>query len=66
MQPLRARVDLGAMAIKGTPHSPKLEHYWRLTIRLFSVIPKTLIEGILHGEVQSVYSTAPTNWANII
>ena len=29
MLPLQARVDL---------HSPKLQHYWNLTIRLFSVI----------------------------
>ena len=26
------------MAINGTPHSPKLQHYWNLPIRLFSVI----------------------------
>ena len=44
---LRTRVDLGAMAIKGTLHSPKLQHYWRLTIRLFSVICRTLVGGVL-------------------
>ena len=34
---------------RGTPHSPKLQHYWNLTIRLFSVISRTLIEegGVL-------------------
>ena len=41
--PLLDRVDLGAIAIRGTPHSPKLEHYWSLTSRLFSVISKTLM-----------------------
>ena len=43
--PLRSMVDLGAMAIKGTPHSPKLQHHWKLTIRLFSVISRTLVGG---------------------
>ena len=32
---------------RGTTHSPKLEHYWNLTIRLFCVIPRTLIGGVL-------------------
>ena len=36
---LRVRVD--------TPHSPKLQHYWSLTIRLFSVISRTIVGGIL-------------------
>ena len=27
-------------------HSPKLQHYWNLT-RLFSVINRTLVEGVL-------------------
>ena len=35
------------MVIKGYSHSPKLQHYWNLTIRLFSVISKILIEGVL-------------------
>ena len=30
---------------KSTPHSPKLKYYWSLTIRLFSVILKTLVTG---------------------
>ena len=41
MLPLWARVNLGARAMKGTPHSPKLEHYWNLTIRSFSIISRT-------------------------
>ena len=43
--PFRTRADLGAMAKKGTPHSPKLQRYWNLTIRLFSIIFRTLIGG---------------------
>ena len=42
---------------RGTLHSPKLQHYWNLTIRLFSVISRTII-AIL-AEKQSVYSMAP-------
>ena len=56
--PFRVRVDLGAMAIK-------LQHYWNLTIRLFSVISRTHIGWGSYPsiEVQSVYSTAPADWA---
>ena len=33
---------------RGTPHSPKLQHCWNLTIRLFSVISRTLVvRGVL-------------------
>ena len=47
MRLLRAIEDLGAMPIKGTLHSLKLQHYWSLTIRLLSVISRTLVgEGI--------------------
>ena len=31
----------------GAPHSPKLQHYWNLTIRLFGVISRTLIRRML-------------------
>ena len=44
----------------------KPQHYWNLTIRLFSVIYRTLIGGGRSypvAEVQSVYSTAPADWA---
>ena len=71
-------------------YSPKPQHYWDLTIRLFSVISKTLVGRDLtplqrcswcilqpqptgqhslwggsypFAEVQSVYSTAPADWA---
>ena len=30
---------------RGTPHSPKLQPYWNLTIRLFSIIYRTYISG---------------------
>ena len=46
-------------------HSPKLQHYWNLTIRLFSVISRTLIGGSYpSAEMQLVYSTALDNWTN--
>ena len=52
---------------RGTPHSQKLQHYWNLTIRLFSVISRTLVllgEGSYpSAEKQSVYSTAPADLA---
>ena len=32
---------------RDTPHSLNLQHYWNLTIRLFSVIARTLIGGVL-------------------
>ena len=32
---------------RGTPHSPKLQHYWNPTIRLFSIISMTLTGLIL-------------------
>ena len=39
---------------RGTLHSPTLQHYWNLTISLFSVISRTLFVG--YAEMQSVYS----------
>ena len=46
MLPRRARVDLGAMAMKGYSTFPKApQHCWNLTIRLFSVISRTLVRG---------------------
>ena len=32
---------------RSTLHSPKLQHYWNLTIRLLSFISRTLIRGVL-------------------
>ena len=31
----------------GTPHSSNLQHYWSITIRLFSVISRTLVGEVL-------------------
>ena len=48
----------------GTLHSPKIQHYWSLTIRLFSVISRTLVgESYPSAEMQSVCSTAPADLA---
>ena len=49
---------------RGTLYSPKLQHYWNLTIRLFSIISRTLVGvGVSYpsGEKQLVYSTALTD-----
>ena len=54
MQSLQARVDLGAMAMKGTLQSQKLQHYWNLTITLFSVISRNFVgESYSSAEMQS-------------
>ena len=48
---------------RGDPHFPKLQHYWNLTVRLFSVISRTLIGGVLPlTKKQLVYSIARANW----
>ena len=39
----------GAMAMKGTPYSPKLQYCWNFTIRLFSVISTTLVVVVVGG-----------------
>ena len=43
----------------GALHFPKLQHHWNLTIRLFSVLSRTLVGGWSYtsAEKQSVYST---------
>ena len=45
MLPYWARVDLGVIAMKG--RSAKYQHHWNLTIKLFSVIFRTLVAGVL-------------------
>ena len=48
----------------GILHSPKLQNYWNLTIRLFRVITgHSLGESYTSAEMQSVYSAAPADWA---
>ena len=45
----RTKTDKGIVCLAGhlysvtTLHSPKLQHYWSLTIRLFIVITRTLV-----------------------
>ena len=54
--------DLGT--ITGTLHSPKLQHYWSPTIRLFSVISRqSLGTSYPSAGLQSEYSIAPVDWA---
>ena len=35
---------------RGTQHSPKLQHYWNLTFRLFSVVYRILVVYILQSQ----------------
>ena len=65
MLPLQARVDLGAMEIKGYSAFPKAQalpecHH---QICLMSYPGHLLGESYFSAEVQSVYFTAPANWA---
>ena len=49
---------------RGTPHSPKPQYYWSPTIRLFSVISRILVRGVLPLCRDAViYSAAPAGWA---
>ena len=50
MLPLQPKSTWQQWKWRGTPHSPKPQHYWGLTIRLFSVISRALIKlgGFLH------------------
>ena len=50
-----------------TLHSPKLQHYWNLNIRLFSVICRTFVGGWSYpsAEMQSVYSITPADWLRL-
>ena len=60
-------MDLGVMAMKGYATFTKApEILGNLTIRLFSINIRILVgEGGSYpsAEVQSVYSTAPADWA---
>ena len=48
------------MAMKGYSHSPKLQHYLSIGIRLFNVIYRTLVvESLRLTEMQSVYFYGP-------
>ena len=47
VRPFRARVNMGAITMKGTPYFSKLQYYWILTIRLFNSISRTLVGGVV-------------------
>ena len=40
---------------RGNPYSPKLKHFWSLAIRLFSVITRKLIEGLICRDAVEVF-----------
>ena len=66
MLPRWARVDLGAMAMKGYSAFPKAPALLESHHEIFSVISRTLVGGggaYPSAEKQSVYSTAPADWA---
>ena len=66
MLPLRARVDLGAMAMKEYSAFPKAPALLEPHHQIVSChIQDTLYGGGSYpsAEVQSVYSTAPADWA---
>ena len=47
----------------GTQHSSKLQHYWSLAIRMFSVISRTLVGGsltLLQRSSQGILQPQPT------
>ena len=53
--------------LKGSLHSPKLQHYRNLAIRSFSVVPGHSIRvSYASAEMQSVYSTVPADWAEMV
>ena len=66
MLPFQARVDLGAMAMKGYSAFLKVPELLETHIRLLSVIYRTLMgggESYPCAEVLSMYFTAPVDWA---
>ena len=49
---------------RGTPHSPKLQYYWKLIIRLLTVLSCTLVWGVLLHFIYAVsvlYSPSQVN-----
>ena len=46
--PLQGSVNLGEMTINGYSAFPRLQHFWSHSIKLFRVISRTLVEGVLH------------------
>ena len=62
--PLRARVTCEQKQWRGTLHSPKLQYYLNLSIRLFCVISRILVRWVLPlcREAVSVFYS-PVDWA---
>ena len=67
MLPLRVRVDLGAMAMKGCAAFPKAPALLEPYHQIFCLISKTLLRRVSYpsAEMQSVYSIAPENFEGI-
>ena len=63
--PLRVRVGVRAMAMKGPPHSLNLQG-WSLSIRWFNVLSGTLFGAGFYSsaDIQSMYSTVQADWAS--
>ena len=60
MLKLRARVDVGAMAMKG------FSAFFKAPALLFNVISRTFVrEFYPSAKIQSVYSTAPGDWLKV-
>ena len=66
MLPLWGKADFEWWRWRCSPHSPKLQYYWNLTIRLFSVIFRTLVGRcltLLPRSSQCILHPSPGNWA---
>ena len=63
MLPLRVRMDLGAVAIKGYPVFPKAPALRKPHHQLFDVITgHSFEESYPSTQMQSMYSAAPAYW----
>ena len=58
----RTRVNMGSTAIKGYSTFSKFQNYWSLTIRLFSVISRTLVRGVLSFCKKTVCGSCSPSW----
>ena len=64
--PLRARVDMGVMAVEGEPHSQSFSITGNSPSDCLVSYSRHLLGGGSYpsAEMQSVYSRAPTDWAS--
>ena len=52
---------------RGTLHFSQLQHYWNLTITVFSILYSTFVRrSSPFAEMQSVYSTAPADYKSAL